>query len=176
VQRAIEMRQSVSAAPTIKTKRSPTRRGGGAMAKNPTHFAQQNTERAVQATNYGMNWMREIAEQNLTQGKAALESWLMITRKAMDGVDHQASVIRGHSMGLVEETLSNTLEFAQKLVRIREPQELAQLQSEFVGRQAQVFGDQTKELGQSIMQGANELANTTFEGAAEASRSRSEAA
>jgi hypothetical protein len=167
VQRAIEMRQSVSAAPTIKTKRSPTRRGGGAMAKNPTHFAQQNTERAVQATNYGMNWMREIAEQNLTQGKAALESWLMITRKAMDGVDHQASVIRGHSMGLVEETLSNTLEFAQKLV---------QLQSEFVGRQAQVFGDQTKELGQSIMQGANELANTTFEGAAEASRSRSEAA
>jgi hypothetical protein len=35
------------------------------MAKNPTDFAQQNTERAVQATNYGMNWMREIAEQNL---------------------------------------------------------------------------------------------------------------
>lgn len=134
------------------------------MARNPTHFAQQNTERAVQATNYGMNWMREIAEQNLAQSKATLEGWLMITRKAVDGADHQASVIRGHSMRLVEETLSNTLDFAQKLVRIKEPQELARLQSEFVSRQAQVFGDQTKELGQSIMQGANELANTTFEG------------
>ena len=50
------------------------------MAKNATDFAQQNTERAVQATNYGMNWMREIAEQNLNQSKAALEGLLMITR------------------------------------------------------------------------------------------------
>ena len=146
------------------------------MAKSSTHFAQQNTERAVQATNYGMNWMREIAEQNLTQSKATLEGLLMITRKTVDDIDHQAAVIRAHSMGLVEETLSNTFDFAQKLVRIKEPQELPRLQSEFVSRQAQVFGDQAKELGESIMQGASELANTTFEGAAEASRSRSEAA
>ena len=27
-----------------------------------------------------MNWMREIAEQNLNQNKAAVESFLMITR------------------------------------------------------------------------------------------------
>jgi hypothetical protein len=33
------------------------------MAKGPSDFAQQNTERAVQAASYGMNWMREIAEQ-----------------------------------------------------------------------------------------------------------------
>jgi hypothetical protein len=57
------------------------------MAKNPTDFAQQNTERAVQATNYGMNWMREIAEQNLNQSKAALEGLLMITRK-LNGGEH----------------------------------------------------------------------------------------
>ena len=146
------------------------------MAKNPTDFAQQNTERAVQATNYGMNWMREIAEQNLTQSKAALEGLLMITRKAVDGIDHQASVVRERSLLLAEETLSNTFDFAQKLVRMREPQELAQLQSEFVSRQAQVLGDQTNELGQSMMQGANEVANTTMQGVAESSRRRSEAA
>jgi len=38
------------------------------MAKSTMDFAQQNTERAVQAT----NWMRAIAEQNLNQSKAAL--------------------------------------------------------------------------------------------------------
>ncbi len=144
------------------------------MAKNPTDFAQQNTERAVQATNYGMNWMREIAEQNLNQSKAALEGLLMITRKAVDDIDHQASVVRERSLLLAEETLSNTFDFAQKLVRMREPQELAQLQSEFVRRQAQVLGDQ--KLGQSMMQGANEVANTTMQGVAESSRRRSEAA
>src|SRR6266576_953655 len=137
------------------------------MAKNPTDFAQQNTERAVQVTNYGMNWMLEIAEQNLNQSKAALEGLLMITRKAVDGIDHQASVVRERSLLLAEETLSNTFDFAQ---------ELAQLQSEFVSRQAQVLGDQTKELGQSMMQGANEVANTTMQGVAESSRRRSEAA
>jgi len=146
------------------------------MAKNPTDFAQQNTERAVQATNYGMNWMREIAEQNLNQSKAALEGLLMITRKAVDDIDHQASVVRERSLLLAEETLSNTFDFAQKLVRMREPQELAQLQSEFVSRQAQVLGDQTNELGQSMMQGADEVANTTMQGVAESSRRRSEAA
>jgi hypothetical protein len=146
------------------------------MAKGPSDFAQQNTERAMQATNYGMNWMREIAEQNLTQSKAALEGLLMITRKAVDGMDEQASAIRERSMFLTEETLANTFDFVQKLLRMKEPQELPQLQSEFVSRQAQILGDQTKELGQSIMRGANEMAKTTLAGTAEPARRRSEAA
>jgi hypothetical protein len=136
------------------------------MARGPGDFAQQNTERAVQVTNYGMNWMREMAEQNLTQSKAALEGLLMITRKTVDDIDRHASAIRDRSMFLAEETLSNTFDFAQKLVRMKEPQELAQLQSEFVNRQAQVFGDHTKELGQSIMRGANELARTPLKDSA----------
>ena len=144
------------------------------MAKGPTDFAQQNTERAVQVTNYGMNWMREIAEQNLNQSKAALDGLLMITRKAVDGIHQQASAIRERSMSLADETLSNTFDFAQKLVGVREPHELAQLQSEFIRRQSQVFGDHTKDLGQDIMQGANEMAN--IQGVAESSRRRSEAA
>ena len=145
------------------------------MARNPTDFAHQNAERAVQATNYGMNWMREIAEQNLNQSKTAVESFLTITRKAIDGLDQQASAIRERSMALADETFQNTFDFAQKLVRLREPQELAQLQSEFVSRQAQVFGDQTRELGQKIVQGANDLAKSA-EGAVESTRRRSEAA
>ena len=145
------------------------------MARNPTDFAHQNAERAVQATIYGMNWMREIAEQNLNQSKATVESFLTITRKALDGLDQQASAVRERSMALAEETFQNTFDFAQKLVRLREPQELAQLQSEFVSRQAQVFGDQTRELGQKIMQGANDLAKSA-EGAVESTRRRSEAA
>ena len=145
------------------------------MARNPTDFAHQNAERAMQATSYGMNWMREIAEQNLNQSKATVESFLTITRKALDGLDQQASAVRERSMALAEETFQNTFDFAQKLARLREPQELAQLQSEFVSRQAQLFGDQTRELGQKIMQGANDLAKSA-EGAVESTRRRSEAA
>src|SRR5262249_16820152 len=175
-------RKSMCAKPRARHRQSnqfqsrPRLKEAKAMAKGPTDFAQQNTERAMQATTYGMNWMRELAEQNLSQSKAALERVLMIARKAAKGMDQQAAVIRERSMFLAEETLLNTFDFAQRMVRMREPQEFAQLQGEFISRQAQVFGDQTKELGQSIVQAANDVAKTAHEEVAASPRRRSEAA
>ena len=71
--------------------------------------------------------------------------------------------------------LSNAFDFAHKVIRIKEPQELVQIQSDFVSRQAQVLGDQTKELGQRMMEGVQEIEKATEAGTAE-SRRRSEAA
>jgi hypothetical protein len=132
-------------------------------------FAQRNTEQAT-------DWMRAIAEQNLNQSKAAFEGLLSVARNAVRDVDRQAAAICEHSMSLAEETLSNTFDFAHKLMRMKEPQEFAQIQSEFVSRQAQLLGDQTSELGQTIMQGVQEAAKATREAATEPSRKRSEAA
>jgi hypothetical protein len=53
-------------------------RGGDAMARSTMDFAQQNTERAEQAT----NWMRAMTEQNLNQSRAAFEGSLAFTRNA----------------------------------------------------------------------------------------------
>jgi hypothetical protein len=88
------------------------------MVKSTTNFARQTTEQAVQAT----DWMRAIAEQNLNQSKAAFEGLLTIARSAVSGVDQQAAFMRD-SMLFAEETLENTFDFAQKLVRMKEPQE-----------------------------------------------------
>jgi hypothetical protein len=109
------------------------------MTKSAADFAQRNTERAVQVTNsaYGMDWVREVAEQNLDQSKASAEVLVIATRKGVDALDQQTSAILGRSMSAAEETLSNTFDFLHKLVRMKDPQELAQLQSEFVSRQAQ---------------------------------------
>ena len=145
------------------------------MSKNATDFAERNTERAVQATNYGMDWLREVGEQNLDQSKTSVEALVIATRKAVDAFDQQTSAIRGRSMLAAEETLSNTFDFLHKLIRMKDPQQLAQLQNEFVSRQAQVLGEQAKEFGQTLMQGASEMAKTT-ERTAETIRKRSEAA
>ena len=99
------------------------------MAKGTMDFTQQNTEQAMQAT----NWMRAIAEQNLNQSRAAFEGLLTIARNAVGGVDQQAAFIRD-SMTFAEETLANTFDFAHKLVRMKEPQEFVQIQSEFFNR------------------------------------------
>ena len=140
-----------------------------AMARSTMEFAQQNTERAT-------DWMRAIAEQNLNQSRAAFEGLLTVARNAVRDVDKQTAVICEHSMSVAEEMFSNTFDFAQKLMRMKEPQELAQIQSEFVSRQAQLLGDQTKELGQRIMQGAHDAAKMAREAAVEPTRKRSEAA
>ena len=126
--------------------------------------------------NYGLNFMREIAEQNINQSKMLLHSLLTITKKVVDDIDQQSSDLRHRSMSLAEETFLNTFDFAQKVVRAREPQELAQLQNEFVGWQTQVVVDQAKELGQTMMQQANEMAKTTNEEVTLLPRRRAEAA
>jgi len=68
------------------------------MAKRPTDFAQQNTERAIEVTNYSLTWMREIAERNLSQSRAVLVDLLTITRKSAVGRDQQANDIGERSM------------------------------------------------------------------------------
>ena len=141
------------------------------MARSTMDFAQENTERAMQAT----NWMRAIAEQNLNQTKAGFDGFLAIARRAVRNFDRQSCAICEHSIAAAEQTLSNAFDFAHKVIRVKEPRELAQIQSDFVSRRAQLIGDQTKELGQRMMQGVQEVAKATQEGTAE-SRRRSEAA
>ena len=134
-------------------------------------FAQQNTERAVQATNL----MCAIAEQNLNQSKAALEGLLTVARTAVRSADRQTCAICEHSIAAAEQTLANAFDFAHKIVRIKEPQELVQLQSEFLSRQSQVLGDQAKELGQRMLEGVQEINQATEVGTLE-TRRQSEAA
>jgi len=141
------------------------------MAKSTMDFAQQNTERAVQAT----NWVLAIAEQNLNQSKAALEGLLTIARNAVPSVHRQSSAICEHSIAAAEQSLSNAFDFAHRVIRIKELQELVQIQSDFVSRQAQVLGEQTKELGQRMMEGVQKIEKATETEMAE-SRRRSEAA
>ena len=140
------------------------------MTKDTTEFTQQNSERVMQAANLGMDWARELAEQSLNQSKVVFDELFKVTRKMVQEFDDQASAIREHSTSLTEKTLSNTLDFGQKLVRLREPQELVELQSEFISRQSQAIANQTKELGQIIRKGTEQLAKTTAGATAKPSR------
>jgi hypothetical protein len=155
-------------APSIQINLSVTR-----MTKDATEFTQQYSEHAMQAANLGMNWARELAEQSLNQSKVVLDGLFKITRKMAQEFDDQASAIREHSTSLTEKTLSNTLDFGHKLARLREPQELLELQKEFIARQSQAVADQTKELCQIIQiikEGTEQLAKTTASATAKPSR------
>ena len=130
-----------------------------------SRFAQQNAERMIESANFGLTWTREFAEQTLNQSKAALDAFLKASNRIAKTFESQSSAVREQTTILTEKALSNSVDFGQKFLRAKEPDELVRLQTEFVAQQAQIFAEQTKELGQKI-QNATQTAYDTLADAA----------
>ena len=145
------------------------------MARDPAEFAQQSGERAAQAATFGLTWAREFTEESFNQGKHALDSFLRVSRKMTEDMQTQMSAIREHTTALTEQTLTNTMEYGQKLARAKEPQEIAQCQNEFMSRQAQAIADQTKVFGQKMQKAAQDFAQTASGAMNEAARRTADA-
>jgi len=133
---------------------------------------QRNTEFVMPA----MDWMRDMTEQNLNQTRMMWEGFLTTARNSYEGLDQQGSETRGRLLSLVQETLTNSFDFAHKIVRARSPQDLFQLESEFISRQAQLIAEHSKELGQNAMRGAQEAGRMASQGITEASQRGAKAA
>ena len=139
------------------------------MARDSTEFARESGERAMQAATFGVTWAREFAEEDLTQRKQTFDSSLLrVSRKMAEDFEDQACAMRAHNTTLMEKSLTNAMEFGQKLARAKEPQEIAQCQSEFLARQAQMLADQTKVFGEKMQKAAHEFAQTASSALAEA--------
>jgi len=130
----------------------------------------QNYERASQVPDFNARWAREFAEQSLNQTKIALVGFWNINKKMVDDFEKQSSAIRQHSVVLAEKTFLNTLDYSEKWLRAKEPEEFIQLQSEYLSRQAQVFSEQTQELGEEARQAAQEAMLGVYDRVLEATR------
>ena len=112
------------------------------------------------------------------QGQTAsmLDRFISGVGQASDAFDRQAAEVRDRSLLIAKETLTNSMEFAQRVTHVKQPQELFQLQSEFFRKQAQTLADHSRHFGQSIAQGVQQIGKVASEGLREASRTTSEAA
>jgi hypothetical protein len=130
-----------------------------------SEFAQQNAERAMESANLGLKWAREFAEQTLNQSKVALDALLKASSRMAKDFESQSSAIREHTTALTEKALSNSVDFGQKCLRVKEPDELVRLQTEFMSQQAQIFAEKTRELGQQIQSATQASYNTLADAA-----------
>lgn len=140
------------------------------MARDTTEFAHQSGERAMQAATFGMNWAREFAEQSFGQGKLALDGFMRVSRKMAEDFENQAAALREHTTAVAEKSFANTFEFGQRLASVKEPHEFAQVQSEFMARQAQMVADQTRDFTQRVEKAAQEFSRTAQSAMSEAQR------
>lgn len=109
--------------------------------------------------------MRAMAEQSVEQAKSAFNTFINAAHAAVNQFEGQAKAAQAGARGISEKAMSYAehnvaaaFDFAQKVVRAGNVQELVRLQTEFVQAQMQALSEQAKDLGEtaakSVMSGA----------------------
>ena len=90
--------------------------------------------------------MRNLAEQSVEQAKKAFDDFITAAQKAVTAVEGQTAGAKASTknigekaMAFAEKNVATSFEFAQKVVRAKDIQELTQLQTEFVKTQMPTF-------------------------------------
>jgi phasin len=109
--------------------------------------------------------MRQFAEQSVEQAKKAMDGFLSAAHKTATTLESQASTAQSSAkdvgqkvMGFAEQNIANSFEFAQKLVRAKDVQEVMALQQEFLKSQMEAMQTQAKDLGSAATKAAMDSA------------------
>lgn len=102
------------------------------------------------------NEVRTFAEQSVAQARQAFDGFLQAANQAMGQFEGTAQAARSSahefahkSMTYAEQNVAATFDFAQKLMRAKDPAEIMGLQSEYLARQMQTISAQVQDLGQT---------------------------
>jgi phasin len=109
--------------------------------------------------------MRQFAEQSVEQARKAVDGFMTAAQKAVSTAETQAATAQSGAkdmgakvMGFAEQNIANSFEFAQKLVRARDIQEVMALQQEFLKSQMQAMQEQARNLGTAATKAAGDVA------------------
>jgi len=109
--------------------------------------------------------MRNLAEQSVEQARKAFDGYMTAAQQAVEALEGQATVAQAgtknvgkKAMTFAEQNVATSFEFAQKLVRAKDVQEVLRLQGEFVQAQMQALSEQAKELSETASKVAMEAA------------------
>jgi phasin len=98
--------------------------------------------------------VREMAEKSVDEAKKAFDGFVTQAQKAVTAIEGQASAAQAgakdfnsKAISFAEANVAASFEFAQKLVRAGDINEVVRLQTEYVQSQMKAFSEQAKELG-----------------------------
>jgi phasin len=98
--------------------------------------------------------MTAMLAHNVEQARGAMTNYFQFLQKSMSaspwaGAD-QTKTLRSYA----ERNVAAAFEYADKLIHAKDFQELMRIQTEFVQKQMQALGEQTKELGETAAKSA----------------------
>ena len=133
------------------------------MAKQPTDATTSGSTGAGGA-DVAQN-MRQAAESTLSQAKQAMDRYMREATRMYGAMESSVETtqagardINRKAIDFAEANVKATLDFAQQLVRAKDPKEIVQLQQDFLKRQVEQMNGQMKELGQQATQTASAAA------------------
>jgi phasin len=101
--------------------------------------------------------MRNAAEHGVVQARQAFDGFMSAAQKAVAKLEEQAAAAQAGAkgagermMGFAEQNVLNSFEYAQKLVRAKDLEEMMRVQAEFVRSQAERMNIQAQEMGQAV--------------------------
>ena len=112
--------------------------------------------------------MRQMAEQSVEQAKKAFDGFIAAAQQAVSNFEGQAAAtqtgakdVGKRAMAFAEQNVASSFEFAQKLARAKDIEEIMRLQAEFVKTQMQTLSDQAKELGETATKAVTDVTKPT---------------
>jgi phasin len=107
--------------------------------------------------------MRDFAGKSVAQAKLAFDSFVSAAQQAVSTAETHAVTARTGAkeagdlaMRFAERNIASSFDFAQKLVRAKDPQEVASLHAEYVKSQVATLTDQAKELSKQAVKMAGQ--------------------
>ena len=111
--------------------------------------------------------MRKFAEQSVQQAKKAFDDLMSATQKAVSTFEGHASSaqttaleLQRKVMGYSERNVGASLEFAQKLLQVKAPDEAMKLHADYVKAQMQALTEQAREIAQHAAKAATPSGKT----------------
>jgi phasin len=111
--------------------------------------------------------MRKFAEQSVEQARQAFDRFIAAAHEAVAEFEGRAQTARsgamdvgGRAMSFAERNMAASFEFAQKLVKAKDVEEVIRLQTEYVKAQVQTLNEQTRELADAAARLAKDAAST----------------
>jgi phasin len=112
--------------------------------------------------------MRKMADQSVEQARQAFVNYMTATQKAVTQMESSANAshaaskdIQQDSLNFAEEQVNKTFDFAQKLVRAKDPQEMMSLQMHFLQEQMSFVSDRTRKISEKFAKSAQDVAKQT---------------
>jgi len=105
--------------------------------------------------------MRKFAEQSVQQAKKAFDELMTATQRAVSTFEGHASSaqtaaieLQRKVVGYSERNVAASLEFAQRLLQAKAPEDVMKLHADYVKAQMQALADQARDIAQHAAKAA----------------------